>query len=308
MADEKWIAGLAGDMPAHEAAQLALGAAAWRGARSAAGGGLPCRRRHRARASTARRHAAAPPPPCASSPLVCPSGCTGRPARPCAPAPLRRRGPRLGRVPGDAAGTPRSRSPAGTKTRPRFPARLRPRPAHAIAQDHLRQAFGADGDKFTLRIQQVGQALAASDSPETLRDLAHPILTQLLRELEAAARGDLAPLRGPPPGPHPRQATSLRHGNLRELLRAGFRNAITPPSSRCRKSSAWPTTATPPASASRPASAPPAHPAQAMAALSGRHRIAAALSRTPLAAAGARNSRRGGGTGSNRARRRHSRI
>ena len=42
-----------------------------------------------------------------------------------------------------------------------------------------------------MRIQQVGQALDASGSAETLRDLAFPMLAQLLRELETAARGDL---------------------------------------------------------------------------------------------------------------------
>jgi CHAD domain-containing protein len=60
-----------------------------------------------------------------------------------------------------------------------------------LAQDHLRQAFGASGEEFALRIQQVSQALNASSSAETLRDLASPMLTQLLRELETAARGDL---------------------------------------------------------------------------------------------------------------------
>jgi CHAD domain-containing protein len=60
-----------------------------------------------------------------------------------------------------------------------------------LAQEHLRQAFTANGDKFKLRIEQVDKALQESNAAQTLSELAGPILTQLLRELESAARGDL---------------------------------------------------------------------------------------------------------------------
>ena len=61
-----------------------------------------------------------------------------------------------------------------------------------LAQEHLRQAHGEKADKFTRHIQQVIDELdAAEPSSQTLSELAVPMLTQLLSELEAAARADL---------------------------------------------------------------------------------------------------------------------
>jgi CHAD domain-containing protein len=61
-----------------------------------------------------------------------------------------------------------------------------------LAQEHLRQAHGEKADKFTRDIQQVIEELdAAEPSGQTLSDLAVPMLTQLLSELESAARADL---------------------------------------------------------------------------------------------------------------------
>jgi CHAD domain-containing protein len=61
-----------------------------------------------------------------------------------------------------------------------------------LAQDHLRQAFSAEAEKFTLHIQQVGETLqAASSAGQTLSELAVPMLTQMLGELETAARANL---------------------------------------------------------------------------------------------------------------------
>jgi CHAD domain-containing protein len=61
-----------------------------------------------------------------------------------------------------------------------------------LAQDHLRQAFAGEGGKFARHIEQVCQTLAGSrPSPQPLSELAGPMLTKLLHELESAARDDL---------------------------------------------------------------------------------------------------------------------
>jgi CHAD domain-containing protein len=61
-----------------------------------------------------------------------------------------------------------------------------------LAQDHLRQAYSAKADKFTLHIQEVSQALDdAGHANQTLSELAVLMLTQLLHELESAAGADL---------------------------------------------------------------------------------------------------------------------
>lgn len=61
-----------------------------------------------------------------------------------------------------------------------------------LAQEHLRHANNADADRFTRRIEQVNDALDVADcSDQTLSDLAAPMMTKLLGELESAARDDL---------------------------------------------------------------------------------------------------------------------
>jgi CHAD domain-containing protein len=61
-----------------------------------------------------------------------------------------------------------------------------------LAQDHLHEAYDDAADKFTLRIEQVLQALDAdADTGPSLRELAAPMLAELLHELDTAARGDL---------------------------------------------------------------------------------------------------------------------
>jgi CHAD domain-containing protein len=61
-----------------------------------------------------------------------------------------------------------------------------------LAQEHLKQAYGAKADQFALRCEKVLQALETSrNSSQTLAELAAPILAQLLQELEAAASADL---------------------------------------------------------------------------------------------------------------------
>ena len=61
-----------------------------------------------------------------------------------------------------------------------------------LAQEHLKQAYGTKADQFALRCEKVLQALEASrNSSQTLAEHAAPTLAQLLRELEAAASADL---------------------------------------------------------------------------------------------------------------------
>ena len=60
-----------------------------------------------------------------------------------------------------------------------------------LAQEHLRQAHDAKAEKFVLRIQQVAQILDEASADKTLTELGAAVLTELVRELESAARGDL---------------------------------------------------------------------------------------------------------------------
>lgn len=61
-----------------------------------------------------------------------------------------------------------------------------------LAQDHLRQAHKENADDFSMHVQKVSETLqGAKAHGQTLRDLAVPMLTQLLGELESAARADL---------------------------------------------------------------------------------------------------------------------
>ena len=161
--------------------------------------------------------------------------------------------------------------------------------AHAqrvLAQEHLRQAFDANSDDFALRIGQVDQALDAADSGQTLSDLAFPMLTELLRELEAAAGGDLACYealhRVRILGKQLRYAMEIFEScftsELRPPLLPRHRRNARNPRPRKRQPHRLPT----PGRIAIPA---PPHPAEAMAALQGRDRDALAISRETLAAA-----------------------
>jgi CHAD domain-containing protein len=190
MADEKWIAGLIGDMPAHEAARLTLslrlGVVRDRLPAAVFHADDDVEHVHQLRVGTRRAAAAL------------------RIFAPCLPERLYQKTRKTLRALRRSCGEARD----WDVFLDMLQARLTKAPpkqrrgldfmlgfAHGqrvLAQDHLRQAFSANGDKFTLRIQQVSQALETSrDSSQTLRDLAYPMLTELLRELETAARGDL---------------------------------------------------------------------------------------------------------------------
>ncbi len=190
MADEKWIAGLSGDMPAHEAAHLALsvrlGVVRDRLPAAVFHADDDIEHVHQLRVGTRRAAAAL------------------RIFASCLPERLHKKTRKTLKALRRSAGEARdwdvfldmlqarlTRSPSRQRRGLDFLLGF----AHGqrvLAQDHLRQAFEDNGDRFSLRLQQISQALDASGSAQTLRDLAHPILTQLLRELESAARGDLA--------------------------------------------------------------------------------------------------------------------
>jgi CHAD domain-containing protein len=189
MADEKWLAGLTGDMPAHEAAQkalsLRLGVVRDRLPAAVFHADDDIENVHQLRVGTRRAAAAL------------------RIFAACVPERLHKKTRKTLRALRRSAGEARdwdvfldmlqsriAKAPSGQRRGLDFLLGF----AHGqrvLAQEHLRLAFGANGEEFTLRIQQVSQALDASGSAHTLRDLAAPLLTQLLRELETAARGDL---------------------------------------------------------------------------------------------------------------------
>jgi CHAD domain-containing protein len=191
MADEKWIAGLFADMPAHEAAHLTLnlrlGVVRDRLPAAVFHADDDIEHVHQLRVGTRRAAAAL------------------RIFAACLPERLHKKARMTLRALRRSCGEARD----WDVFLDMLQARLTKAPAkqrrgldvllgfahgqRVLAQDHLRQAFSADGDKFSLRIGQVSAALeTARNSSVTLRDLAFPTLTQLLRELESAARGDLA--------------------------------------------------------------------------------------------------------------------
>ncbi len=190
MADEKWIAGLSGDMPAHEAAQLTLnlrlGVVHDRLPAAVLHAEDDVEHVHQLRVGTRRAAAAL------------------RIFAACLPERLHQKTRKTLRALRRSCGEARDWDVFLAMLQARLtkaPAKQRrgldfllgfAHGQRVLAQDHLRQAFSADGDKFTLRIGQVSQALEISrSSSQTLRDLAFPMLTQLLCELESAARGDL---------------------------------------------------------------------------------------------------------------------
>jgi CHAD domain-containing protein len=61
------------------------------------------------------------------------------------------------------------------------------------AQEQLRDATDGQGERLGRRIAQCAEALDGTDSAQTLRELAVPMLKELMHEFEAAAGGDLHP-------------------------------------------------------------------------------------------------------------------
>ena len=192
MADEKWIAGLRGDMSVHDAAKkalaLRLGVVRDRLPGAAFHAEDDSEHVHQLRVATRRTAAAL------------------RIFADCLPA-------RLYKKTRKALRTVR-RSAAEARDWDVFLEMLQTRLARAtakqrrgldfllgfahgqrvLAQDHLKQAYGAKADQFALRCDKVLQALNTSrNSRQTLSELAAPILAQLLHELEAAASADLQP-------------------------------------------------------------------------------------------------------------------
>lgn len=190
MADEKWIAGLTGDMPAHEAARLALdlrlGVVRDRLPAAVFHADDDIEHVHQLRVGTRRAAAAL------------------RIFASCLPERLHKKTRKSLRALRRSAGEARNWDVFLDMLQSRLAKAPLPQRrgldlllgfAHGqrvLAQEHLRQAFDANSDDFTLRIGQVDQALDAADSGQTLSDLAFPMLAELLRELEAAAVGDLA--------------------------------------------------------------------------------------------------------------------
>jgi CHAD domain-containing protein len=62
-----------------------------------------------------------------------------------------------------------------------------------FAQQHLRDATEGRAEKLARRIAQIGEVADDAVPAQTLRELAVPMLTQLVGEFEEAARGDLRP-------------------------------------------------------------------------------------------------------------------
>ena len=190
MSDEKWIDGLHGDMPVNEAAQrtlsLRLGTARDRLPAAVFHADDDVEHVHQLRVSTRRAAAAL------------------RLFADCLPERMHKKTRKSLRALRRSAGEARDwdvflamlqsrvhRAPAKERRGLDFLLGF----AHGqrvLAQDHLRQAFASEADKFTQHIGQIQQALqAARSSPQPLRDLAAPMLTKLLGELETAARADL---------------------------------------------------------------------------------------------------------------------
>jgi CHAD domain-containing protein len=61
------------------------------------------------------------------------------------------------------------------------------------AQEHLRQATDGSGERLSRQIALIAEALDAAEGTQTLRELAVPMLKQLLHEFEEAVAGDLRP-------------------------------------------------------------------------------------------------------------------
>lgn len=190
MADDKWIAGLAADMPTSEAARLTLalrlGAVHDRLPSAVFRADEDSENVHQLRVSSRR------------------AGAALRLFADCLPERLYRKTRNALRALRRSAGEARdwdvfldmlqtrlAKAPAKQRRGLDFLLGF----AHGqrvLAQDHLRQAYSAKAEKFTLRIQQVSEALVSSDhSQQPLSALAVPRLTKLLHELESAARGDL---------------------------------------------------------------------------------------------------------------------
>jgi CHAD domain-containing protein len=189
MADEKWISGLRGDMPVAEAARrvftVRLGAVLDRLPWAVEHADEDIEHVHQLRVGTRR------------------AGAAVRIFADCLPAKLYRQTRRVLRAVRRAAGAardwdvfldmlnarrgrPDSRQRAGLDFLLGFGHGQR-----VFAQGHLREATAGKTDRLRRLLVEIGTALDAADHARTLRDLAVPMLTNLIRELEEAARGDL---------------------------------------------------------------------------------------------------------------------
>jgi CHAD domain-containing protein len=190
MADEKWIAGLRGDMPVRTAAnmtlQVRLGAVRDRLPAAVFHADADIENVHQLRVSTRRAAAAL------RIFADCLSLKLGRTARKTLKS-LRR-----------SAGEARDWDVFLDFVQGRFTkAPVKQRPGlifllgfghcqRELAQQHLREAQESKAEAFANCINEVTAALTSStDTGVTLRDLADRVLSQLLRELEAAAHADL---------------------------------------------------------------------------------------------------------------------
>lgn len=190
MADDKWIAGLTGDMPAREAARLALKVRL-----EAVRDSLPAavfhaeddiEHVHQLRVATRRAAAAL------------------RIFAVCLPERLHKKTRQALRGMRRSAGQARdwdvfldmlqgrlTKAPAAQRRGLDFLLGFG-HGQRVLAQDQLRAAYEKNGEKFKLRIHQVDQALESARAEQTFRELAEPTLAELLHELESAAGGDLA--------------------------------------------------------------------------------------------------------------------
>jgi CHAD domain-containing protein len=190
MADEKWIAGLHGEMPAHEAArkvlELRLGVVRDRLPAAVFHAEDDVEHVHQLRVGTRRAAAAL------------------RIFKECLPERLFRKTRKALRSLRRSAGAARdwdvflemlqSRlGRADSKQRRGLDFLLGfAHGQRVLAQEHLKEAHAGHADKFALRVEQTLQSLdTTATAGPTLSELAVPTLTQLLHELETAARGDL---------------------------------------------------------------------------------------------------------------------
>ncbi|MBI3822346.1 MAG: CHAD domain-containing protein [Planctomycetes bacterium] len=189
MADEKWIDGLHGDMPATEAAQLTLsvrlGVVRDRLPSAALHADDDIEHVHQLRVGTRRAAAAL------------------RLFADCLPGGLHKKTRATLRAIRRSAGEARDWDVflEMLRTRLRRATAKQRRGldfllgfAHGqrvLAQDHLRHAHDENANKLDRRIEQISEALEDAQSEQRLSELAIPMLTQLLSELESAARADL---------------------------------------------------------------------------------------------------------------------
>lgn len=190
MADEKWISGLCGSMPAVEAARrvlaVRLGIVVERLPHAVDEADEDIEHVHQLRVGTRRAAAAV------------------RIFADCLPGKLHRRARRTLRAVRRAAGAARDWDvflAMLDASRPRADAKLRPgmdflrgvgHGQRVTAQAAVGEGAAGQAERFHALLSEIAALTADPDDRRTLRDLAVPVLTQLVAELEAAAGGDLS--------------------------------------------------------------------------------------------------------------------